>query len=97
MSPDRGLLGRLPEGGSAGDLFGQTGMLAALAKALAERGLSTQMEVRLDEERGEKAPEGGRNLPANRRNGSRQKTVSRTAARWFWTFAAIGTAPSIRC
>ncbi len=57
MSPDRGLLGRLPEGGSAGDLFGQTGILAALAKALAERGLSTQMDVHLDEERGEKALE----------------------------------------
>ena len=57
MSPDRGLLGRLPEGGSAGDLFGQICILAALAKALAERGLSTQMDVHLDEERGEKALE----------------------------------------
>jgi len=57
MSPDRDLLGRLPEGGSAGDLFGQICILAALTKALAERGLSTQMEVHLDEERAEKASE----------------------------------------
>ncbi len=57
MSPDRGLLGRLPEGGSAGDLFGQICILAALTKALAERAPSAQMDVHLDEERGEKAPE----------------------------------------
>lgn len=75
MSIDKDLLDRLMEGRSPGDLFGKTGVLAELTKALAERALSTEMEVHLDEERSEEAPE-GRNQPANRRNGRSQKTVT---------------------
>ncbi len=59
MSIDKELLDRLMEGRSPGDLFGKTGILAELTKALAERAL--------------------------------------LAARWFWTYLAIGTAASIRC
>ena len=51
MSIDKELLDRLMEGRSPGDLFGQTGILAELTKALAERALSTEMDVHLDEER----------------------------------------------
>ena len=75
MSIDKDLLDRLMEGRSPGDLFGKTGILAELTKALAERALSTEMDVHLDEERTEDAPE-GRNQPPNRRNGSSQKTVT---------------------
>lgn len=75
MSIDKDLLDRLTEGRSAGDLFGETGILAELTKALADRVLSTEMDVHLDEERAEEAPEGC-NQPPDRRNGSSQKTVS---------------------
>lgn len=63
------------EGRSPGDLFGKSGILAELTKALAERALSTEMDVHLDEERADDAPK-GRNQPPNRRNGSSQKTVT---------------------
>ena len=49
------LLDRLMEGRSPGDLFGKTGILAELTKALAERALSTEMD---EEARAEEAPEG---------------------------------------
>src|SRR6056297_3457273 len=75
MSIDKDLLDRLMAGRSPGDLFGKSGILAELTKALAERALSTEMDVHLDEERAEEAPE-GQNQPPNRRNGSSQKTVT---------------------
>ena len=75
MSIDKDLLDRLMEGRSPGDLFGKSGILAELTKALAERALSTEMDVHLDEERADDAPE-GQNQPPNRRNGSSQKTVT---------------------
>lgn len=75
MSIDKDLLDRLMEGRSPGDLFGKSGILAELTKALAERALSTEMDVHLHEEHAEEAPE-GRNQPPNRRNGSSQKTVT---------------------
>jgi putative transposase len=68
-------LDKLMEGRSAGDLFGKEGILSELTKALAERALTTEMEEHLGEERTEEAPE-GHNRPANRRNGSSQKTVT---------------------
>ena len=40
MSIDKDLLDRLMEGRSPGDLFGKTGILSELTKALAERALS---------------------------------------------------------
>jgi hypothetical protein len=54
------------------------------------------MEVHLDEERAEEAPE-GRNQPPNRRNGSSQKTVTTDSGKVFWTSPATGTGPSIQC
>jgi putative transposase len=75
MSIDKDLLDRLMEGRSPGDLFGKTGILAELTKALAERALRTEMDVHLDEERAEEAPDGRKQRP-NRRNGSSQKTVT---------------------
>ena len=75
MSIDKDLLDRLMEGRSPGVLFGKSGILAELTKALAERALSTEMDVHLDEERADDAPE-GQNQPPNRRNGSSQKTVT---------------------
>ena len=75
MSIDKDLLDRLMAGRSPGDLFGKTGILAELTKALAERALSTEMDVHLDEERMEDAPDGQNQRP-NRRNGSSQKTVT---------------------
>jgi putative transposase len=75
MSIDKELLDRLMEGRSPGDLFGKDGVLSELTKALAERALSTEMDVHIDEERAEEAC-GGRNQAANRRNGSSQKTVT---------------------
>ena len=51
MSIDIDLLDRLMEGRSPGDLFGKTGILSELTKALAERALSTEMDVHLDGER----------------------------------------------
>ena len=65
MSIDKDILDRLMEGRSPGDLFGKTGILAELTKALAERALSTEMDVHLDEERAEEAPD-GHNQPLNR-------------------------------
>ncbi len=50
------------EGRAPGDLFGKDGILSELTKALAERALSTEMDVHLDEECAEEAPE-GRNQP----------------------------------
>ncbi|WP_051697014.1 transposase [Thioclava indica] len=75
MSIDKDVLERLIEGRAAGDLFGQDGILCKLTKALAERALSTQMDIQLDEERIVQSPE-GRNQPPNRRNGSNQTTVT---------------------
>ena len=49
MSIDKDLLNRLMEGRSPGDLFGKTGILAELTKALAERALSTELDFHLDE------------------------------------------------
>lgn len=74
MSIDKDLLDRLMEGRSPGDLFGKDGILSELTKALAERALSTEMDVHLDEDRADDVPE-GHNRPANRRNGSSSKTV----------------------
>ncbi|MFZ3581668.1 transposase [Loktanella sp. DJP18] len=74
MSIDKDLLDRLMEGRSPGDLFGKTGILSELTKALAERALSTELDVHLDEERTDDVPE-GQNQPPNRRNGRSQKTV----------------------
>ena len=51
MSIDKDLLDQLMEGRAPGDLFGQTGILQELTKALAERALSTEMEVHQSEER----------------------------------------------
>lgn len=53
MSINKDLLDRLMEGRSPGDHFCKTGILAELTEALAERALSTEMEVHLDEERAE--------------------------------------------
>jgi len=75
MSIDKDLLDRLMEGRSPGDLFGKTGILSELTKALLEGALSTEMDVHLGEERTGDAPEGQNQLP-NRRNGRSQKTVT---------------------
>ncbi|GAL98579.1 hypothetical protein ATR1_361d0001, partial [Acetobacter tropicalis] len=75
MSIDKDLLDRLMEGRSPGDLFGKTGILSELTKALAERALSTEMDIHLAEERADGAPAEG-NLSPNRRNGRSQKTVT---------------------
>ena len=66
MSIDKDLLDRLMAGRSPGDLFGKTGILAELTKALAERALSTELDVHLDEERAGQAPE-GESQPVDRR------------------------------
>ncbi len=57
MSIDKDLLDRLMEGRSPSDLFGKTGILSELTKALVERALSTEMDIHLDEERIGEAPE----------------------------------------
>ena len=44
MSIDKELLDRLMEGRLPGDLFGKTGVLLELTKALAERVLSTELD-----------------------------------------------------
>jgi len=75
MSIEKDLLDRLMEGLSPGDLFGKEGLLSELTKALAERALSTELDEHLSEERAQDLPE-GQNQPANRRNGSSQKTVA---------------------
>ena len=75
MSIDKDLLDQLMEGRAPGDLFGQTGILQELTKALAERALSTEMEVHLSEERSD-PPLLEQNAPTNRRNGASQKTVT---------------------
>lgn len=75
MSIDKDLLDRLMAGRAPGDLFGKDGILSELTKALAERALSTEMDVHLDEERDSDVPD-GKNQPANRRNGSSSKTVT---------------------
>ena len=53
MSIDKDILDRLMEGRAPGDLFGKDGILSELTKALAERALSTEMDIHLDEERAE--------------------------------------------
>ena len=68
MSINKDMLDRLLEGCLPSDLFGKTGILAECA-------LSTEMDVHLDEERAEDAPE-GRNQLLDRRNGRSQKTVT---------------------
>ena len=75
MSIDKDLLDRLMEGRSPGDLFGKEGILSELTKALAERALSTELDEHLSEERAQEPLE-SQNQPANRRNGSSQKTVA---------------------
>lgn len=75
MSIDKDLLDQLMEGRAPGDLFGQTGILQELTKALAERALSTEMEVHQSEERSD-PPLLEQNAPTNRRNGTSQKTVT---------------------
>lgn len=75
MSIDKDLLDQLMEGREPGDLFGKEGVLAELTKALAERALSTELDEHLNEEHADLPPE-GQNHPANRRNGSSQKTVT---------------------
>jgi putative transposase len=56
MSIDKDVTDRLMEGPSPGDLSSKTGVLAELTKALAERTLNTQMDIRLGEERAKEAP-----------------------------------------
>ena len=51
MSIDKDLLDRLMEGRSPGDLFGKTGILSELTKALAERALNMEMFDNLDDAR----------------------------------------------
>lgn len=80
MSIDKDLLDRLMEGRAPGDLFGKEGILSELTKALAERALSTELDEHLSEERAQEPPE-GHNQPANRRNGSSQKTVATDAGK----------------
>lgn len=75
MSIDKDLLVQVMEGRSPGDLFGKDGVLSELTKALAERALSTELDVHLTDERADPALE-GRNKPPNRRNGSSPKTVT---------------------
>ena len=75
MSIDKDLLDQLMEGRKPGDLFGKDGILQELTKALAERALSTELDEHLQEERTD-LPGEGQNHPANRRNGSSQKTVT---------------------
>ena len=53
MSIDKELLDQLMEGRAAGDLFGKTGILSELTKALAERALSTELDEHLAQERSE--------------------------------------------
>ena len=75
MSIDKDLLDQLMEGRAPGDLFGKGGILSELTKALAERALSAEMDEHLKEERTGELPE-AQTPPANRRNGSSQKTVT---------------------
>ena len=75
MSIDKELLDRLMEGRFSGDLFGKTGILSELTKALAERALSTELDLHLDAERSLTAAESAEPTP-NRLNGSSQKTVT---------------------
>ena len=76
MSIDKALLDELMKGREAGDLFGKQGVLAELTKALAERALGAELEAHLalEAEQSESA-EVGETPPANRRNGTSQKTV----------------------
>jgi putative transposase len=74
MRIDKDLLDQLMKGREPGDLFGKDGILQELTKALAERALTTELDHHLNEERADLPPE-GQNHPANRRNGSSQKTV----------------------
>ncbi|WP_306045104.1 IS256 family transposase [Nioella sp. MMSF_3534] len=82
MSLNKDLQDRLMEGRSPGDLFGKTSILAELTKALAERALSTEMDVHLHEERTEEAPEGRIQHP-NHCNGRSQKTVITDSGKVF--------------
>ncbi len=75
MSIDKDLLDQLMEGRAPGDLLGEDGVLAELTKALAERAPGTELDEHLDEERADQPPE-GQSHPANRRNGSSEKTVT---------------------
>ncbi len=97
MSIDKDLLDRLMEGRSPGDLFGKTGILAELTKALAERALSTEIDVHLDEERAEEAPEGQNQPPPIAATGAARRRLPPTAARLSWTFLVTAMAPSVRC
>jgi len=77
MSIDKALLDELMKGRAAGDLFGKHGILAELTKALGERALGAELEehLALEAEQAE-AAHVGEELPANRRNGTSQKTVT---------------------
>jgi putative transposase len=75
MSIDKDLLDRLMEGRSPGNLFGETGILAELTKALAERALSTEM-ASISMKSAQSRPRRARTSPPDRRNGSSQKTVT---------------------
>ena len=75
MSIDKELLDRLLEGRSRGALFGKTGIVAELTTVLAERALSTEREVDLEDERAAAAAD-GRAQPPNRRTGRSRKTVT---------------------
>lgn len=92
MSIDKTLLDELMKGRAAGDLFGKTGILAELTKALAERALSAELDEHLSQQAGQSeaaqglVDEAGPDRPlrdpghrpdrANRRNGTSQKTVT---------------------
>ena len=76
MSIDKALLDQLMAGRAPGDLFGRSGVLAELTKALAERALNTEIDEHLNEERADGPPPGEeREDASNRRNGTSSKTV----------------------
>jgi putative transposase len=75
MSINKDLLNQLMEGRNPCDLFGKGGILQELTKALAERALSTELDMHLAEEQSDPPPDGA-NQVSNRRNGSSQKTVT---------------------
>lgn len=75
MSPNRDLLDQLMEGRDPGNLFGAEGLLSELTKAVAQPALSTALDEHLNEQCADR-PTDQQDHPANRRNGSSQKTVT---------------------
>lgn len=76
MSIDKALLDQLMASRAPGDLFGKSGILAELTKALAERALNTELDEHLNEERADGPPPGEeREDASNRRNDRSSKTV----------------------